>query len=99
MNDIVEINGEKYQKISPNGHRAVIVLDRGWIYAGDVEEKNGRIYLTRVTWVFNWSSIGFNKMIEEPNNSKVNLQSHADINFPADVEIFRVPVGDDWGVA
>ena len=27
----------------PIGNRAVVVVDRGWIWAGDVEEKDGKI--------------------------------------------------------
>ena len=55
---VVKINGIDYAPVSemmaarPTGNRAVVVVDRGWIYAGDVERKNGRIYLTRVVWVF-----------------------------------------------
>jgi len=35
--ETVEINGIKYQPVKPNGNRAVVVIDRGWIYAGDVQ--------------------------------------------------------------
>ncbi len=56
------------------GKRAVIVVDRGWVFAGDVEEKNGRIWLTRAVWVFRWESIGFAAMIENPGNGKVDLR-------------------------
>ena len=36
--DTIEVNGEKYQKIRPNGNRAVVVVDRGWIFAGDLTD-------------------------------------------------------------
>jgi hypothetical protein len=98
MENIIEVNGIKYKKVETTGSRAVIVLDRGWIYAGDVEEKDGRIYLTRVVWVFKWISIGFAEMLENPCQDKVDLRSHRDIDFPADVELFRAPVNDDWGI-
>ena len=38
----------------PNGNRAVIVVDRGWIFAGDVTRENGRIKLSRALHVFKW---------------------------------------------
>jgi len=43
----IEINGETYIKKSsaPTGSRIVLVVDKGWIFAGDVTEENGRIYL------------------------------------------------------
>lgn len=33
------------------GTRAIVVVDRGWIFAGDVTRKDGRILLTIVTKV------------------------------------------------
>ncbi len=51
MNNEIEINGIKYTRSDsvaapvPSGNRAVVVVDRGWIFAGDVTEENGRVYL------------------------------------------------------
>jgi hypothetical protein len=98
MKNIIEIDGEQYQKIEPKSNRAVIVLDRGWIFAGDVEEKDDRIYLSRVVWVFRWSSIGFAAMIEKPDSDSVDLREHRNIDLPKDVELFRVPVSNNWGL-
>jgi hypothetical protein len=96
MANIITINGVDYAPISPTGTRAVVVLDRGWIYAGDIVERDGRVYLSRVVWVFRWEKIGFDGVIEHPENA--HLREHADINFPAAVELFRVPVHDNWGL-
>ena len=98
MTDIIEINGEQYKKVGPSGDRAVVVLDRGWIFAGDIEDKDGRIYLTRVVWLFNWSNIGLDGVIDNPGNDSVNLKQFRDFDLPADVEIFRVPVDACWGL-
>lgn len=99
MNDTIEINGIKYTRAQPNGKRAVIVVDRGWIFAGDVTEENGRIYLDRAVWVFRWEGIGFDGMISDPKSSKVTLRPLATrVDIPADAEVFRVPVGDEWGL-
>ena len=96
MNDIITINGVEYAPVRTNGNRAVVVLDRGWIYAGDITECDGRVYLTRVAWVFRWESIGFGGVIEHPE--KADIRPHADMNYPIGVELFRVPVQDDWGL-
>ena len=97
MNDIITINGVEYAPVNQTpGNRAVVVLDRGWIYAGDITERDGRVYLTRVSWVFCWESIGFSGVVESPE--KADIRPHADLNFPASVELFRVPVADDWGL-
>jgi len=87
-------------KPPPSGKRAVVVVDRGWIFAGDVtdDDELGRIKITRAIHVFKWSGIGFAAMLEQPKSDKVDLRPCADVDMPADAEIFRVPVGDDWGL-
>jgi hypothetical protein len=83
----------------PSGTRAVIVVDRGWIFAGDVTQENGRIKLTRAVWVFRWESIGFDGVIANPKSSKVTLRKlDSPVDIPVDGEVFRVPVADDWGL-
>jgi hypothetical protein len=77
------------------GNRAVIVVDRGWIFAGDVTRENGRIRLSRALHVFKWDSIGFAKMVE---TADADLRPISDVDLPADSEIFCVPVTDNWGL-
>jgi hypothetical protein len=78
------------------GNRAVIVVDRGWIFAGDVVRENGRIKLTRALHVFKWESVGFSGMLE--NTEKADLRKIADVDIPEDSEIFCVPVHESWGL-
>ncbi len=95
----IVVDGVEYAPVAPNGNRAVLVVDRGWIFAGDVAEKDGRIRLSRVVWVFRWESIGFEGVIANPKSDKVVLKSmDQEIDLPADTELFRVPVADDWGL-
>ena len=99
MNDIVTINGVEYQPVCNHGKRAVVVVDRGWIFAGDVTEADGFITLSRAVWVFRWESIGFDGMIANPTSAKATIKplQHA-VKIPSGSEIFRVPVDDDWGI-
>lgn len=84
------------QIVSPIvGNRAVIVVDRGWIFAGDVTRENGRIKLSRALHVFKWESIGFAKMVE---TEKADLRHINDVDMPEDAEIFCIPVHDKWGL-
>jgi hypothetical protein len=93
----IQINGVTYVRADsvPTGNRAVIVVDRGWIFAGDVTREDGRIKLSRAVHVFKWESIGFAKMIE---TEKADLRPIADVDMPAGAEIFCVPVSDNWGL-
>jgi hypothetical protein len=96
MNTIT-VNGVDYVRADsvPTGNRAVVVVDRGWIFAGDVTRENGRIRLSRAVHVFRWESIGFAKMVE---TQKADLRQIADVDLPEAAEIFCIPVADDWGL-
>jgi hypothetical protein len=81
------------------GNRVVLVIDRGWIYAGDVTEKDGRILLDRSVLVRCWSSIGFSGLLKDPKNKAVTLESVPfQVDVPGDAEIYRVRVPSDWGL-
>lgn len=98
----VEINGIKYVSADSkkqNGKRAVVVVDRGWIFAGDVVEDGDRIKLSRAVLVFSWNSVGFDGVIENPNSSNVKIKKMtSDVDIPRAAELFRCPVSDDWGL-
>ena len=99
--ETITINGVDYvradaaQQPKPNGNRAVIVVDRGWIFAGDVTRENGRIKLSRALHVFKWNSIGFAEMVE---TAEADLRPISDVDLPEDAEIFCVPVPENWGL-
>ena len=101
MSNTISINGVDYVRADsvpvakPNGNRAVVVVDRGWIFAGDVTRENERIRLRRALHVFKWESIGFAKMVE---TARADLRPIADVDIPNGAEIFCVPVDDQWGL-
>ena len=93
------INGVEFTPVKKGEkNRVVIVVDRGWIFAGDVTESNGRILLTRAVWVFRWESIGFAKVLEDPKHSKIDIRPISNVDIPVGSEVFRIPVSDDWGL-
>lgn len=100
----ITINGVEYVPVSeattrPAGNRAVVVVDRGWIFAGDVTRENGRIRLDRAVHVFRWESIGFDGVIANPQSSKVTLKPMPNgVDLPEGAEVFCVPVSEDWGL-
>ncbi len=99
MTEVI-IDGQVFvPKNKTSGSRAVIVVDRGWIFAGDVRRENGRIYLSRAVHVFRWESIGFDGMIANPKSDKVTLKPLSnDVEIPEGSEIFCVTVGEQWGL-
>jgi len=88
-----------------NGTRAVVVIDRGWIFAGDVEvnhhstSHSGSIILTNVVHVQSWSSVGFDGMISNPVSKNVNIKRMEEpVEVPNHSIIFQVPVKQNWGL-
>ena len=100
----IVVDGETYVKRSslcaaPVGPRAVVVVDRGWIFAGDVTEENGRIFLDNAVWVFGWQSIGFAAVVENPKQANVDIRLlKTRVNIPQASEVFRLPVAANWGL-
>ena len=98
MKNAVEIDGVRYVREKPSGNRAVVVVDRGWIFAGDVKEEGGRISLTRAVWLFRWERIGFAAVIADPGADGVDIRKIDDVDIPSGAEVFRIPVSQDWGL-
>lgn len=95
------VNGVEYVRADAPaaGSRAVVVVDRGWIFAGDVTRKDGRIRLDRAVWVFRWESIGFDGVIANPKDKNVTIKPMPNgVDIPAGAEVFCVPVEDNWGL-
>lgn len=94
----IVVDGVEYVPASaakPTGTRAVIVVDRGWIFAGDVVREHGRIRLSRAVWLFSWQSIGFAKAVE---TEKADIRPISGVDLPDCAEIFCIPVHDQWGL-
>ena len=95
----ITVNGIEYVPAKTvTGNRAVVVVDRGWIFAGDVTRENGRIYISNALHVFKWEALGFSGMIADPKEAKADLRPIADVDIPAGAEVFSVPVQDGWGL-
>ena len=96
MSKNVVIDGVEYAPIV-KGSRAVVVVDRGWIFAGDITETETRIRIDRAVWVFRWEKIGFNGVLENPSKADIRPMNEP-IDLPKESEVFRIPVPNDWGL-
>lgn len=100
----ITLNGIEYipaTEASPRitGNRAVVVVDRGWIFAGDVTRENGRIRLDRAVWIFRWEGIGFDGVIANPKHKSATIKPMPNgVEIPSGAEVFCVPVADNWGL-
>lgn len=80
-------------------NRVVLVVDRGWIFAGDATKTaDGYVRLDRAVHVFRWNGIGFAMMVQEWKSDKVDLRRCEPVEVPAAAIVFRVPVSDEWGL-
>ena len=101
--ETIEINGITYRRQGEHEtgerNRYVVVADRGWIFAGDLTEKDGRIHLERAVNLRSYSSVGIEGAIADPGSSNVTIKIlTAPVDMPAAAELFRIPVGDEWGL-
>ncbi len=97
-NDSVIVDGVKFVR-ETTGNRHVVVVDRGWIFAGDLTRENGRLLLQNAVHVFKWEQIGFDGMLKDPKSSKVTLKKlDQPVDIPQNAEIFSIPVDANWGV-
>ena len=77
--------------------RCVVVIDRGWIFAGNVTDlSNGRIRIEDVIWVYRWEKIGFNGVLANPEKAELRPITNS-VDLPKGTEIFRIPVHETWG--
>ncbi len=85
-------------KAPPSG-RAVVVVDRGWIFAGDLSlTPDGYVKISNAVHVFGWSEIGFARVLTEWQSKKVDIRPLSEpVEVPSDAIVFRVPVPTDWG--
>ena len=102
----IQVNGVEYVRKDsvsgavPTGDREVVVIDRGWIFAGDVvrDEATGDLTIHNAVHVFRWEEIGYTGVLENPTSKKVTLKTCAyPVKVPAGSVIFTNPVDANWG--
>ena len=92
------VGAPKRTKAPPTPGRYVVVVDRGWIFAGDLSvTTDGYVRLDNAVHVFRWDSIGFAAMLKDWESTKVDLRACDSVEVPQDSIIFRVPVEAAWG--
>jgi hypothetical protein len=111
MNDsspfqVLEINGVRYipetaagSTVLPAGDRAVFVIDRGFVYAGDWSLSNGQYTLTNAVNLRRYESIGFEGVLVDPKTSKATIVAMPyPVIVPLGSVLFLIPVPQGWGL-
>lgn len=81
--------------------RVLLILDRGWVYGGDLVEDapEGRVQLANAYNVRSWRGCGMTGVQSMADPDKVTLDKVAGIvDVPASAELFRLPLGASWGL-
>lgn len=81
-----------------NGTRRLVVLDRGFIFVGDLSEmdEQGFYTLTNCHNVRKWSHNGFGGLSRGANTAGATLDKAADLEFHRSAMVFSVPISKDW---
>ncbi|MCP3882373.1 MAG: hypothetical protein GY701_28860 [Sulfitobacter sp.] len=96
MSDVT-IDGVIFTPKKRLGARHIVVLDRGWIFVGDLSrDEDGNYRLTNAANIRKWSSGGFGGLTRDPKGSGAVLDPSEDLRFDATAPLFTVPVEDSW---
>jgi hypothetical protein len=103
---VLQINGVRYVPETaagpaalPAGDRAVFVIDRGFVYAGNWSLADGQYILTDAVNLRRYESIGFEGVLANPKSNKATIVA---MPYPVIVRVesvlFLVPVPQGWGL-
>jgi hypothetical protein len=103
---VLENNGVRYVPEAaagpaalPAGDRAVFIIDRGFIYAGDWRLSDGEYTLANAVNLRRYESIGFEGVLADPKSDKATIVAMPyPVVVPSGSVLFRVPVPLGWGL-
>ena len=78
------------------GDRHIVVLDRGWIFVGNLSCKDDVYTLSNCKNIRKWSTGGFGALSRSAKESGATMDDAAPLRFDKRAMIFVVPVGADW---
>ena len=99
MTKTITIDGVDYAPVTlpSTGNRHLVVLDRGWIFVGNLTKApNGGYCLTHAQNVRSWGKNGFGGLTKDPKAAEVKVDDCSGLMFDESAVIFTVPVPDDW---
>jgi hypothetical protein len=78
--------------------RCIVVLDRGWIFVGNLKEINGgdSYELTEAANIRKWQTGGFGGLSRGAKSSQAVIDVCEPIIFSGKAMIFAVPISESW---
>ena len=101
MNSEIKKAIEVLEKATANcavGDRHIVVLDRGWIFAGRMSlDKETNVYtVTDCVNIRYFKKVGFGGLSQGAKNAEATLDKCVPIKFHARAMIFCVPISENW---
>jgi len=93
-NELRKLADELEQK---SGDRFIVVLDRGWIFVGNLSEiDDDHFVLSNAKNVRKWEKGGFGLLSQSAKQAGAILDDCADIHFSSSAKILYIPVTEKW---
>ena len=100
MKDEIKQAIDTLQRATANctaGDRHIVVLDRGWIFVGDLSQDEHDIFtITNCKNVRKWNKGGFGLLSQSATKAEAVLDDCVPIRFEKSARILVVPVAGDW---
>ena len=100
MSDEIKKAIETLERATANctaGDRHLVVLDRGWIFVGDLsQDEHGVFTINNCKNVRKWLNGGFGGLAKSATASGAVLDDCAPVRFEKSARIFVVPVSGGW---
>jgi hypothetical protein len=97
MQDALKTLEKGIQQCKAEGPRHIVVLDRGWIFVGDLaKQEDGTFLLSNAHNIRKWKEGGFGALTMGAKKSGAVTDECAPIRFAPSVMILSVPIGRSW---
>ncbi|MCP4539849.1 MAG: hypothetical protein GY832_22140 [Chloroflexi bacterium] len=87
---------EKRTAKCTEGDRHIVVLDRGWIFVGNLSLTEDVYTLTNAVNIRKWEKGGFGALSKSREAAGATLDSCEPIRFAKGAPLFVVPIQEDW---
>ncbi len=92
----MRIDGEEYEKVKQDGSISLVVLDKGFIFVGELEAVGGEYRLSNCKNVRKWAKGGIGGLSLGAVSSQATMDPHADISFLPSRFVYTCRLEEGW---